>query len=220
MRATSTLDADLVGYGGGPPGGAPGRSPARVFVGALLVVIAMLFVLLTVAYLGRSALPDWRALADTAEPLANPWQLWLNTALLAAGSVALHGARRAQARHRAGAMRGALVAAGVLGAAFLAGQLAVWDALTSGGHLVAGNPANSFFYLITGLHGAHLAVGLGVLAIVGVRAWRRAPLPAGAGLQLCSWYWDFLLVLWLAMFALVASSRETLDAFAALCGMR
>ena len=29
-----------------------------------------------------------------------------------------------------------------------------------------------------------------------------------------------LLVLWLAMFALVSTSKESLDAFAALCGMR
>jgi len=217
---TSTIDADLVGYGGGPSGAAPERSPQKIFVGTLLVVIGMLFLLITVAYLGRSQFDDWRALADTAEPLSNPWRLWINTGLLALGSVALHWARKAQADARAHAMRLGLAAAGVFSAAFLAGQLTVWNELVAGGHLVDRNPANSFFYLITGLHGFHLGVGLGVLAIVGVRAWRRAPLGRGPGLQLCSWYWDFLLVLWLAMFALVASSGESLEAFAALCGMR
>ena len=217
---TSTIDADLVGYGGGPSGAAPERSPQKIFVGTLLVVIGMLFLLITVAYLGRSQFDDWRSLADTAEPLSNPWRLWINTGLLALGSVALHWARKSQADGRAHAMRLGLAAAGVFSAAFLAGQLTVWNELVAGGHLVDRNPANSFFYLITGLHGVHLGVGLLVLAFVGLRAWRRAPLGRGLGLQLCTWYWDFLLVLWLAMFALVASSRETLDAFAALCGMR
>jgi cytochrome c oxidase subunit 3 len=217
---TSPIDADLVGYGGGPSGAAPQRSPQKIFVGTLLVVIGMLFMLLTVAYLGRSQFEDWRALADAAEPLSNPWRLWINTGLLALGSVALHWARKAQADGRADAMRLGLAAAGVFSGAFLVGQLTVWNELVAGGHLVDRNPANSFFYLITGLHGAHLVIGLFVLAIVGVRAWRSAPLGRGLGLQLCTWYWDFLLVLWLAMFALVASSGESLDAFAALCGMR
>jgi cytochrome c oxidase subunit 3 len=220
MMRTSTLDADLVGYGGGPSGAAPARSPQQIFVGILLVVIGMLFMLLTVAYLGRSQFDDWRALADTAEPLANPWRLWINTALLALGSAALHWARSAQAHDRPGPARVRLAAAGVLGVAFLVGQLTVWQDLVAGGHLVDRNPANSFFYLITGLHGAHLGIGLLVLALVGANAWRRAPPGRGQGLQLCSWYWDFLLVLWLAMFALVASSGESLDAFAAFCGMR
>jgi cytochrome c oxidase subunit 3 len=216
---TSAIDPDLVGYGGGPSGAPPGRSAQQIFVAVLLVVIGMIFMLTTIAYLGRSKYPDWRALADSAEPLSHPWRLWVNTVLLALGGAALHWARRAQALERKQAVRVALAAAGVFGIAFLAGQLTVWDELVAGGHLVARNPANSFFYLITGLHGAHLAVGLAVLALVGARAWRHRG-PGGQALQLLGWYWDFLFVLWLAMFALLASSGETLDAFAALCGMR
>ena len=43
---------------------------------------------------------------------------------------------------------------------FLAGQLMVWWQLGSGGYAVDANPANSFFYLLTGLHGLHLMGGL------------------------------------------------------------
>ena len=217
---TSTLAADLVGYGGGPSGAAPGRPAVDVFVTALLVVIAMLFVLLTIAYLGRSQYDDWRALADTSASLANPWRLWVNTLLLALGSAALHWARRAERAGRPHAVRLRVTAALVFGVAFLAGQLTVWNELTAAGHGVAQNPANSFFYLITGLHGVHLAVGLAVLGIVGVRAWRRSLPGSGAGLRLTTRYWDFLLGLWLAMFALVATPGESLNAFAALCGLR
>ena len=55
---TSTIDADLVGYGGGPSGAATGRPASDVFVTVLMVVIAMLFVLVTIAYLGRSQYDD------------------------------------------------------------------------------------------------------------------------------------------------------------------
>lgn len=217
---TSTVDGDLVGYGGGPHGAPAGRPAVDVFVTILLVVITMLFLLMSVAYLGRSQYDDWRALADTSASLANPWRLWMNTLLLALGSAALHWARGAEAQGRMEAMRVRVTAAGVFGLAFLAGQLTVWNELAAAGQGVARNPANSFFYLITGLHGLHLAVGLAVLAIVGARAWRSTTPGQGAGLRLTTRYWDFLLVLWLAMFALVSTSKESLDAFAALCGMR
>ncbi len=218
---TSTIDADLVGYGGGPSGAAPERSPQKIFVGTLLVVIGMLFVLITVAYLGRSQFGDWRALADSAEPLSNPWRLWINTGLLALGSVALHWARKAQADGRADAMRLGLAAAGVFSAAFLAGQLTVWNELVAGGHLVDRNPANSFFYLITGLHGRAprdrpaRAGDRGRAGLAPGRrsgAARRCSCAPGTGISCscCGWRCS----------PCVASSGESLDAFAALCGMR
>ena len=90
-----------------------------------------------------------------------------------------------------------------------------------GGYAVDGNPANSFFYLITGLHGVHLLGGLVALGVVVARAGMGAAVAKLRGsLALCALYWHFLFVVWLAMFALVASPRESLDAFAALCGFR
>jgi cytochrome c oxidase subunit 3 len=57
-----------------------------------------------------------------------------------------------------------------------------------------GNPANSFFYLITGLHGLHVIGGLVVAT------WAAGKV---ATIQLCARYWHFLLGLWLVMFALL-----------------
>jgi cytochrome c oxidase subunit 3 len=219
--------SSFVGYGEDSPEAAPGAArvaaaPARVFFGFFLLVVTMLFFLLTIAYLSRAQFGDWQSLAATAEqPFARPWPLWFNTALLLLSSGALQWAASAVKRGDLQATRRGVATATFFALAFLAGQLWVWQMLTAQGYLVAANPANSFFYLITGLHGAHLSGGLIALAVPAVRLARGAP-PARlrGALELCSVYWHFLFAVWLAMFALLASPQETLSALAAFCGIR
>lgn len=202
-----------------PAGGAAlERSPATVFVAFFLVVVTMLFVLLTIAYLGRSQYGDWRSLtAQPGGPLADPWRLWLNTGLLAASSAALQWGRMAARRGADAALRTGLALGALLALAFIGGQLALWSELAARGHAVASNPAASFFYLITALHGAHLAGGLVALGIAFARVARGR---ARTGLELVGVYWHFLFFVWLAMFALLASPPAAIEALAALCGFR
>jgi heme/copper-type cytochrome/quinol oxidase subunit 3 len=59
----------------------------------------------------------------------------------------------------------------------------------------------SLFFTITGFHGAHVAVGLLMIAVVAVRAWlghfsERRHL----AVTNVSWYWHFVDVVWLAVF--------------------
>ena len=171
------------------------RPPAMVGLWIFMAVVSTLFFLFTIAFLMRMAVDDWRAL-----PLV-PWQLWLSSALLGGASIAWRAAARAP--DRAGLLR-AWTAACVLSLLFLAAQLWAWQAMLALNFTVAGNPANSFFYLITGLHGAHVLGGLAAAGAFGLH------LAHGAGLErlrstavLCAQYWHFLLVLWLAMFALL-----------------
>ena len=70
---------------------------------------------------------------------------------------------------------------------------------------LTGNPANSFFYLLTGLHGLHILGGLVALgarrpARLG-RGRRRGS--SGFGVELCATYWHFLLLVWLGLFVLL-----------------
>ena len=223
MKTPPAVGSGLVGYGGEPShGGALAhRSPAKVFIGLLLVVISMLFLLFTIAYLERSRVGDWQWLAGFAgAPLASTGQLWFNTVLLAMSSAALQWARVAARRGQAAAVRHGVIAGALLAIGFLVGQLDVWQDLVARGHLAAANPANGFFYLITGVHGVHLAGGLVALSVVGVLLKRGGVARARTSLALCSVYWHFLLVLWLAMFALLASPRDALESFAAVCGFR
>jgi cytochrome c oxidase subunit 3 len=188
-----------------------------VFMG----VVTSLFMLFSVAYVMRMAMTDWQPLRYV------PWQLWLSTAVLALASAAWERARRNGVRiataagvapgapsgaapGAASAVRAALLACG-LSLAFLAVQLWAWQAMTDMRFTVNGNPASSFFYLLTGLHGLHVGGGLVAAALAGAAARRstkgapgaRAQAAFAASAALCARYWHFLLLLWLALFALM-----------------
>ena len=195
---------------------------AMVGLRVLLGVIGVLFGLFALALLVRAGLPDWRALAGTpVSPLAGLAPLWLNTALLLASSIALQAASVAARRGELVATRIALAAGAAFALAFLVGQGAVWWQFVASGHFVASHPAASFFYLLTGLHGLHLAGGLVALGRTGAHAWRATPRERlQLGVALCTRYWHFLFAVWLVLFALLASPPETLAALADLCGIR
>jgi cytochrome c oxidase subunit III len=186
----------------GPAGELPGTGVsavpvAKVGLGVLLASLGALFALFISAYVMRMGLADWR-------PVPKPTLLWINTGVLMLSSAALQWTRGAADRQDLGRVRTGVLAAAGAALAFVAGQLLAWEQLVGSGYFVASNPASSFFYLITGLHGLHLLGGLVALALVTARAWHgsepgRLPL----SLELCSMYWDFLLLVWLVLFGLL-----------------
>jgi len=189
----------------------------RVFLG----VVTSLFFLFLLAFIARSQMADWQPLTEPLAPLASARQLWLNTILLALGSISLQWARVAVRR---GALNGATLGfalGGVFAIAFLGGQLWVWKQFVDWGYFVSGNPANSFFYLLTGVHGLHLLGGLVAWGRTGARFLRHVPLSQlESGVELCTLYWHYLLGLWIVLFALLTSTPETYNAIAAFCGLR
>ena len=163
----------------------------------LLAVVTVLFSLLVVAYGDRLAVADWR-------PLPEPWLLWLNTVFLILSSVALQWACVGASWHRMDAMKAGLLGGGVFAFAFLAGQVLAWQQLVALGYFAKTNPANAFFYLITGLHGAHLLGGLVAWGWTSAKVWRGFDIArVRLSVELCTVYWHFLLVVWLVLFALL-----------------
>ena len=181
------------------PGTESGTMPAaKVGVGVFLAVVGCLFALFISAYFMRMELSDWRAM-----PV--PGLLWVNTGVLVLSSVALQCALVGARKRQLETVRLGLVTGGVTAVAFLIGQLVAWRELTADGYFLTGNPANSFFYLITGMHGLHIVGGLVALAVTTLRAWtpdwRMDRLRLGV--ELCAMYWHFLLFIWLAVFVLL-----------------
>lgn len=166
----------------------------RVFLG----VVTVLFSLLLVAYHHRMAGGDW-------QPLAEPWLLWLNTAILAMSSGGLQWAAVSARRGEIDGMRRGLLAGGAFAFAFLVGQLLAWQQLVDLGYFAARNPANAFFYLITALHALHLLGGLIAWGVTSDKVW-RSTVDVGKlrlSVELCAVYWHFLLVVWLVLFLLL-----------------
>ena len=72
------------------------------------------------------------------------------------------------------------------------------------GYYAAGNPANAFFYLLTGVHGLHLLGGLVVWVRTAARMARGAELDdVRLSVELCTVYWHYLLLVWLVLFGLL-----------------
>ena len=183
-----------------------GHAPARVGLWIFLAVVTSFFALFITAYSMRMSphlqqgivLRDWR-------PVAEPSILWVNTALLILSSVGMQLARGAIGRGHAGRAAAGMLAGGVFALAFLAGQLLAWRQLQAAGVYAAGNPANAFFYVLTGLHGLHLLGGLLVLGRAGARMSRGGAAPGAMRLsiELCTVYWHYLLIVWLILFGLL-----------------
>lgn len=220
-------DADPGGSWSRDPGGiqategADRSQIARVGLRLFLVVVSSLFFLFLFAFIARSQMADWLPLTDPLAPLANLWQLWLNSAFLVLSCIALQLSRMTARQARLGATVMGFALGGVFAVAFLVGQLWVWQQFVAWGYFVASNPANSFFYLLTGLHGLHLLGGLIAWSIIVAKFLRRVPLAQlSVRIELCTTYWHYLLGLWFVLFALLASTPQTYEAIARFCGLR
>ncbi len=168
-------------------------------------VATVMFSLIAATYLMRMGLHageglDWR-------PTPKPWLLWVNTAILILSSFTFQRALVAARREQMDRVAVNLLTAGFFSFAFLAGQLIVWRQLADQGFFFTTNPANSFFYLITTLHGLHLLGGLIAWGRTTAKVWDGAePAKVGLSVYLCTIYWHFLLVVWLGMFYLLLST--------------
>jgi cytochrome c oxidase subunit 3 len=133
-----------------------------------------------------------------------PMLLWLNTGVLVVSSVAVQCAQIAAQRDQRVAVRDSLLLGAVSALAFLAGQLLVWRQLADAGYFAASNPANAFFYLLTGVHGLHVAGGLVALGKTITKVWGNVAIERlRLSVWLCAAYWHFLLLVWLIIFVLL-----------------
>ncbi|MBI4459715.1 MAG: cytochrome c oxidase subunit 3 [Acidobacteria bacterium] len=192
-----------------------GSEPALPYTNAdlglwgLLATVTMLFAGFTSAYLVRRASGDWQSIAP-------PSLLYLNTVLLVMSSVAVELGRnsvrsaRSVLSVRSGRWAGAfasrfwMAASLALAFAFLGGQILAWRQLEAAGIFLPTSPHSSFFYLLRGLHGVHLAGGVFAL----LYAFRKTETASTedvepAALRLCATYWHFLTGVWLYLFFLL-----------------
>jgi cytochrome c oxidase subunit 3 len=177
--------------------GALSLPPVKVGLGVFLAVATSLFALLISAYHMRMVGEDWTRLAV-------PRVLWLNTAVLILASVAMQRTRVAARRGQLDGVKSGLIAGGVLTFSFLAGQLWAWQQMDASGYFLTANPAYSFFYLLTALHGLHLLGGLWVWARTTAKVLRGVDVSkVRLSVELCTVYWHYLLLVWLVLFAVL-----------------
>lgn len=223
------------GFGGGGNSG-PGdgssdyeRRLHRARLGLILgiVSITMLFVTATAVFLLRHA----AVVGDRHSHLyVHQWLqveipvrlLLLNTFVLLLSSLTMEWARRSIAREIVFSSLRAIPGVAwddegkvpwlgitvTLGLIFLAGQALAWQALQAHGFHVSTAGFSPFFYLLTGAHAVHLAVGILVLFYAGMVSLLHGSLEhRGIVVETAAWYWHFMAVLWVYVFALLQFGR-------------
>ena len=122
----------------------------------------------------------------------------VNTAILLSSSLTLHWAQTSVKNgNRFGAKAG-LLTTFLLGATFLLVQVTEYVHI---GFAPSDHAQGSVFYGLTGLHGAHVAIGLILLGMVTVRAFRgHFSKEEHRGLEIPGIYWHFVDVMWIVVY--------------------
>jgi cytochrome c oxidase subunit III len=168
-----------------------------------LFAITMSFAAFTSALFIRQASTDWTHIA--APPI-----LFASTAVLLLSSILMELSRRGFDGISASQIqikehgRGLLLLATtlVLGLAFVGGQYLAWRQLAAQGLYLATNPNSSFFYLLTGVHAAHVIGGIAALAYLLVQLAARGSVRRNLvnGVVI---YWHFMAALWLYLLVVI-----------------
>src|SRR5690606_20132360 len=96
----------------------------------------------------------------------------VNTAILLSSSLTMHWALVSIRRGDRGGLRAGLLLTTLLGATFLTVQITEYVNLTAEGMTPQLFAQGSVFYGLTGLHGAHVLIGLIAMTMTTVRAFR------------------------------------------------
>jgi len=192
----------------------------RFFLFSALAADMLFFVVLVLFFFARQAglrsdprthefIGDWR-------PVLLPPILYLNTAALLVSCLTMEIGRRHIFREMdvleewlglgRPALRRALpwVAATLfLGGLFLAGQWMAWKQLTMQGFAFDrwSTPASYFFYVMTGLHAAHLVLGvLALLFCLVSLGWLRKVEYRQVAVDTAAWFWHIMGFAWMGLF--------------------
>jgi cytochrome c oxidase subunit 3 len=124
-----------------------------------------------------------------------------NTAILFSSSFTMHWAQTSIKNGNRAGLRAGIVATLGLGATFLLVQINEYVHLGFAPHDTA---QGTIFYGLTGLHGAHVTVGLILLTMVTIRTFRGHYTPEEhRGVEVPGIYWHFVDAMWLIVFTTV-----------------
>jgi cytochrome c oxidase subunit III len=185
----------------GPP---PANRSSRVdpqLLGMLLFIISEVMVFgafFTAYFFIRVAEGDpWPAPGMTLPVLPT----LVNTAILVSSSFTMHWAQTGIKNGNRWALKAGIFTTFLLGATFLFLQINEYVHL---GFAPQDAAQETIFYSLTGLHGAHVMVGLILLSIVNIRSFRGHYSPEEhRGVEVPGIYWHFVDIMWIVVYTTV-----------------
>ncbi len=185
----------------GPP---PANQSSRVeaqFLGMLLFIISevMLFGAFFTAYFFIRVVgnAEWPAPGEEL-PVA---VAGVNTAVLVSSSFTMHWALEGARNENRRALRIGILTTFLLGLTFLTVQV---NEYVHVGFAPQDNAQGTIFYGLTGLHGAHVFIGLTLLSFATIRAFRgHFTAKEHRGVEVPGIYWHFVDVMWLIVYSTI-----------------
>ena len=125
----------------------------------------------------------------------------VNTIILLTSSFTMHWALQAIKRGNRAGLKAGLVLTLALGLVFLLTQAREYSRI---GFSPSDGAFGSVFYGLTGLHGAHVFVGLTILTFATIRAFRgHFTAKDHRGVEISGIYWHFVDVMWIVVYTTV-----------------
>ena len=125
----------------------------------------------------------------------------VNTAILISSSFTMHWAQEGAKNENRAALRVGMLTTLLLGLTFLCIQI---NEYVNIGFAPADNAQGTIFYGLTGLHGAHVFVGLTLLAFATIRAFRgHFSAKEHRGVEIPGIYWHFVDVMWIVVYTTI-----------------
>jgi cytochrome c oxidase subunit 3 len=170
-------------------------------LGILLFIVseAMLFGSFFTAYFFIRAVQN---VSWPPEPFHFPVSVaFMNTLILVSSSFTMHYALHSIKNGNRVGLQVGLATTFLMGVVFLGTQI---NEYFKAGFAITDGSFASVFYGLTGLHGAHVFVGLTLLAISNIRTMRGHFTPeAHMGVECTGIYWHFVDVMWIIVFSTV-----------------
>jgi cytochrome c oxidase subunit III len=171
------------------------------YLGMLLFIISevMLFGAFFTAYFFIRVVGDAQWPAEGTElPVAIAG---VNTAILVSSSFTMHFALEGARNENRRAMRMGLLTTLLLGLTFLTVQINEYIHI---GFAPSDSAQGSIFYSLTGLHGAHVFIGLTLLTFATTRAFRgHFSAKEHRGVEVPGIYWHFVDIMWIVVYTTV-----------------
>lgn len=97
-----------------------------------------------------------------------------------------------------------LMATALLGCTFIGGQIYEFTTFVHEGLTLKTSPFGSAFFVLTGFHGTHVAVGiLMLLSLVGLSFAGKLPTQDARKVEMIGLYWHFVDIVWIVIFTVV-----------------
>jgi cytochrome c oxidase subunit 3 len=172
-----------------------------LFIGSEIMLFGSFF---TVYFFDRvvNNTHPWPPVGPNGIPFERPWFVALvNTCILVTSSFTMHWATVSVKRGNRAGLQAGMVLTILLGLTFLLTQVIEYHRL---GYNTSDTSFAATFFGLTGLHGCHVFIGLVILAVMAVRAFRGHFSPEHHhGIEVGGIYWHFVDVMWIVVYVTV-----------------